>query len=97
VERRIYLDNAQHARAVREWVEAQKAQGVEFVLDFLPAYSPNLNLIERLTSYSSSRAGRRKPGSPRRGPSLRAWGPLAHALIPSWHPHGVRPPLRTGS
>ena len=33
---------------MREWVEAQKAQGVEFVLDFLPAYSPNLNLIERL-------------------------------------------------
>jgi transposase len=46
----LYLDNARyhHARAVREWVEAQKAQGVEFVLDFLPAYSPNLNLIERL-------------------------------------------------
>jgi transposase len=46
----LYLDNAryQHARAVQEWVEAQKAQGVEFVLDFLPAYSPNLNLIERL-------------------------------------------------
>jgi transposase len=46
----LYLDNAryQHARAVREWAEAQKAHGVEFVLDFLPAYSPNLNLIERL-------------------------------------------------
>jgi transposase len=46
----LYLDNAryQHARAVRAWVEAQKAQGVEFVLEFLPAYSPNLNLIERL-------------------------------------------------
>jgi hypothetical protein len=37
----------QHARAVQEWVEARKAQGVEFVLDFLPPYSPNLNLIER--------------------------------------------------
>jgi transposase len=49
----LYLDNAryQHARAVREWVEAQKAQGVEFVLDFLPAYSPNLNLIERLWKF----------------------------------------------
>jgi transposase len=46
----LYLDNAryQHARVVREWVQAQNAQGVEFVLDFLPAYSPNLNLIERL-------------------------------------------------
>src|SRR5262249_753288 len=33
----LYLDNAryQHARAVREWVEAQKVQGVEFVLVFL--------------------------------------------------------------
>jgi transposase len=49
----LYLDNAryQHARAVQEWVEAQRAQGVEFVLDFLPAYSPNLNLIERLWKF----------------------------------------------
>ena len=49
----LYLDNAryQHARAVREWVEAQKAQGVEFVLAFLPPYSPNLNLIERLWKF----------------------------------------------
>src|SRR6516165_1289798 len=49
----LYLDNAryQHARAVQEWVEVQKAQGVEFVLDFLPAYSPNLNLIERLWKF----------------------------------------------
>jgi transposase len=49
----LYLDNAryQHARAVRVWAEAQKAQGVEFVLDFLPAYSPNLNLIERLWKF----------------------------------------------
>ena len=49
----LYLDNAryQHARAVREWVEARKAQGVEFVLGFLPAYSPNLNLIERLWKF----------------------------------------------
>ena len=54
----LYLDNAryQHARAVREWVEAQKAQGVEFVLDFLPAYSPNLNLIERLWKFLRKRA-----------------------------------------
>ena len=49
----MYLDNAryQHARAVREWIAAQKAHGVEFVLDFLPAYSPNLNLIERLWKF----------------------------------------------
>ena len=49
----VYLDNAryQHARAVREWVEARKAQGVEFVLEFLPPYSPNLNLIERLWKF----------------------------------------------
>jgi transposase len=49
----LYLDNAryQHARAVREWIDAQKARGVEFVLDFLPAYSPNLNLIERLWKF----------------------------------------------
>jgi transposase len=49
----LYLDNAryQHARLVREWVEVQKAHGVEFVLDFLPAYSPNLNLIERLWKF----------------------------------------------
>ena len=49
----LYLDNAryQHARAVREWIAAQKAHGVEFVLDFLPAYSPNLNLIERLWKF----------------------------------------------
>src|SRR5262245_10747243 len=49
----LYLDNAryQHARAVREWVEAQKEKGTEFVLDFLPAYSPNLNLIERLWKF----------------------------------------------
>jgi transposase len=51
----LYLDNAryQHARAVREWVEAQKAQGVEFVLDLL---QPNLNLIERLWRFLRKRA-----------------------------------------
>jgi transposase len=54
----LYLDNAryQHARAVREWVEAQKAQAVEFVLDFLPTYSPNLNLIERLWKFLRKQA-----------------------------------------
>jgi transposase len=54
----LYLDNAryQHARAVREWVEVRKAHGVEFVLDFLPAYSPNLNLIERLWKFLRNHA-----------------------------------------
>src|SRR4029077_13838443 len=47
----IYLDNAkyQHAVIVREWVErVRKKTGVEFQLEYLPPYSPNLNLIERL-------------------------------------------------
>jgi transposase len=49
----LYLDNAryQHARAVQAWVAAQKEQGTEFVLDLLPPYSPNLNLIERLWKF----------------------------------------------
>jgi transposase len=49
----LYLDNAryQHARALKEWIEAMKAEGVEFVLEHLPAYSPNLNLIERLWKF----------------------------------------------
>jgi transposase len=57
----LYLDNAryQHARAVREWVEAEKAHGVEFVLDFLPAYSPNLNLIDRLWKFLRMHAPQR--------------------------------------
>ena len=47
----IYLDNAkyQHAVMVREWVErVRQEEGVEFQLEYLPTYSPNLNLIERL-------------------------------------------------
>jgi transposase len=54
----LYLDNAryQHARLVGEWVEVQKAHGVEFVLGFLPAYSPNLNLIERLWKFQRKHA-----------------------------------------
>ena len=36
---------------MREWVAAQKEHGVEFALDLLPAYSPNLNLIERLWKF----------------------------------------------
>jgi transposase len=47
----IYLDNAKyhHAVLVKQWVErVQREQAVEFRLEYLPAYSPNLNLIERL-------------------------------------------------
>jgi transposase len=47
----IYLDNAKyhHAVLVKEWVgRVRLEEGVEFQLEFLPAYSPNLNLIERL-------------------------------------------------
>jgi transposase len=51
---RIYLDNAryQHARLLKEWIaQTQKATGVLFDLKHLPAYSPNLNLIERLWKF----------------------------------------------
>jgi transposase len=42
----LYLDNARsyHASVVKEWL----ARHPEFHLEPLPAYSPNLNLIERL-------------------------------------------------
>lgn len=51
---RIYLDNAryQHAKILKAWVEQTKTQkGVTFDLKYLPAYSPNLNLIERLWKF----------------------------------------------
>jgi len=51
---RIYLDNAryQHARLLKEWIEkTKKEKGVTFDLRHLPAYSPNLNLIERLWKF----------------------------------------------
>ena len=51
---RIYLDNAryQHAKVLKAWVEQTKAdKGVTFDLKYLPAYSPNLNLIERLWKF----------------------------------------------
>jgi len=51
---RIYLDNAryQHAKVLKAWVEQVKAgKGVTFDLKHLPAYSPNLNLIERLWKF----------------------------------------------
>ena len=49
----LYLDNAkyQHAKLVAEHVAKLREQGVTFVLKFLPAYSPNLNLIERLWKF----------------------------------------------
>ena len=51
---RIYLDNAryQHAKVLKEWTEQTKKEtGVTFDLKYLPAYSPNLNLIERLWKF----------------------------------------------
>ena len=51
---RIYLDNAryQHAKVLQEWIaQTLKETGVSFDLKYLPAYSPNLNLIERLWKF----------------------------------------------
>jgi transposase len=56
---RIYLDNAryQHAKILKAWVEQTKAgKGVTFDLKHLPAYSPNLNLIERLWKFMRKEA-----------------------------------------
>ena len=47
----IYLDNARyhHVVLVKQWIaRTKKKHGVVFQLKFLPAYSPNLNLIQRL-------------------------------------------------
>jgi hypothetical protein len=51
---RIYLDNVryQHAKVLKEWIaKTKKETGVTFDLHHLPAYSPNLNLIERLWKF----------------------------------------------
>ncbi len=51
---RIYLDNARyhHAVVLKEWIAATRQErGVVFDLKHLPAYSPNLNLIERLWKF----------------------------------------------
>jgi transposase len=51
---RIYLDNTryQHAVVLKEWIaRTTKEKGVTFDLKHLPAYSPNLNLIERLWKF----------------------------------------------
>jgi transposase len=56
---RIYLDNAryQHARVLQEWIAlTQQTRGVVFDLKYLPAYSPNLNLIERLWKFLRKQA-----------------------------------------
>lgn len=50
----IYLDNARyhHAIVLKEWLAKLSVErGVVFALKYLPAYSPNLNLIERLWKF----------------------------------------------
>ena len=56
---RIYLDNAryQHAVVLKEWLaQVKRERGVVFDLKHLPAYSPNLNLIERLWKFLRKKA-----------------------------------------
>jgi hypothetical protein len=51
---RIYLDNARyhHAKVLKEWIAVTRQErGVVFDLKHLPAYSPNLDLIERLWQF----------------------------------------------
>src|SRR5262249_41800705 len=50
----LYLDNARyyHTAVVKEWL----ARHPEFHLEPLPAYSPNLNLIERLWKFLRKKA-----------------------------------------
>lgn len=50
----LYLDNARyyHAEVVKEWL----VRHPEFQLEPLPAYSPNLNLIERLWKFLRNKA-----------------------------------------
>ena len=50
----LYLDNARYYSkpVVKEWLAAHR----EFRLVFLPAYSPNLNLIERLWKFLRKKA-----------------------------------------
>jgi transposase len=50
----LYLDNARyyHAEVVQEWLSRHP----EFQLEPLPAYSPNLNLIERLWKFLRKKA-----------------------------------------
>src|SRR5262245_26651428 len=56
---RIYLDNARyhHAVVLKEWLaHVKQERGVTFDLKYLPAYSPNLNLIERLWKFLRKKA-----------------------------------------
>jgi transposase len=56
---RIYLDNAryQHAVVLKAWIaQIEKEMGVLFDLKYLPAYSPNLNLIERMWKFLRKQA-----------------------------------------
>jgi transposase len=67
---RIYLDNAryQHAKALKAWIATtQTDRGVTFDLKYLPAYSPNLNLIERLWKFLRKEA-------------LQTWHPTFEAM-----------------
>jgi transposase len=51
---RIYLDNVryQHAKVLWAWIEqTRRERGVTFEMVYLPGYSPNLNLIERLWKF----------------------------------------------
>ena len=50
----LYLDNAKYysKQVVKEWLARHR----QFRLVFLPAYSPNLNLIERLWKFLRKRA-----------------------------------------
>lgn len=57
----IHLDNAryQHARMLKEWIQLkQETEGVTFQLKHVPAYSPNLNLIERMWKFLRKHAFR---------------------------------------
>jgi transposase len=58
----LHLDNAryQHARMLKEWIATNQANtGVRFDLQHVPAYSPNLNLIERLWKFLRKHALRK--------------------------------------
>lgn len=58
----LHLDNAryQHARKLKERIaEKQRTEGVTFVLEHVPPYSPNLNLIERMWKFLRKHALRK--------------------------------------
>lgn len=58
----LHLDNAryQHARLLKEWIATKRqTEGITFDLQHVPAYSPNLNLIERLWKFLRKHALRK--------------------------------------